>query len=253
MKADIEHYTRLNSILHRWDARWKIVSLTILIFTSAVLQHIQSAFISLMFCLLILFSGSLPLRYILARLGVVNIFLIPCFIVLPFTVPGVQIHVLGMEMSRDGLILASTLYLRAVAIVAASMALIFSTPMTRLLRAAEQLRCPKVLIQIALLTYRYIFTLTWEFNRIRWALTTRGFQNRTALRSYKTLANVVGLTLIHSLERTERIYRAMQCRGYDGTLRTLHSFSTQPADVIKSILCVSFSFFLIWYDYNIPF
>ncbi len=250
MKADIERYARLDSPLHRWDARWKLVSLIVLIFAWAVVSQPWIALACLFFSISVLFTGRLPLHFIFKRLGAVHLFLIPCFIVLPFTVPGQPIDVMGLTINQEGLKLATTLYLRAAAIVILSMALIYSTPMTRLLRAAEKLRVPRVLIQIALLTYRYIFTLSWEASRIRWALATRGFHNRAVLRVYQTWANVIGLTLIRSLERTERIYRAMQCRGYDGTMKTLCGFSTTSMDVVKSSVCVVSAILVLVCDYG---
>jgi cobalt/nickel transport system permease protein len=87
---------------------------------------------------------------------------------------------------------------------------------------------------ITLLTYRYLFTLWWELTRVRWALATRGFQPRGTRRSHRTLANVIGVSLVRSLERTERIHFALQCRGFEGRLRTMHRFHAGPSDWLKA-------------------
>ena len=152
-------------------------------------------------------------------------------------------------MTREGLELAGLLYLRATAIVSFSIALIYTTPMNHLLHAIEALYCPKSLVQITMLTFRYIHTLWMEFLRIRCALSVRAFQNRASIRVYQTWANVIGMTLVRSLERTERVHRAMKCRGYDGRLQRLHSFAAQPMDGIKLVVCLASVAVILYGDF----
>lgn len=220
--------------MHRWDARWKIIAIMVFILATAMLQHLGAAGASLLVSITMLACLRLPARVIIKRMASVNLLLLPCFLIIPFTTPGRTVTYAGVTFSAEGLWLALLFYVRALAIVYASMALIYSTPMTLLLRAAGALKIPHPFIQVALLTYRYLFSLGWEWSNIRNALRTRGFQNQTALRSYKVLANVIGITLIRSLERTDRIYHAMRCRGYEGTIRTLVRFHTQPSDLVLS-------------------
>jgi cobalt/nickel transport system permease protein len=127
------------------------------------------------------------------------------------------------------------LYLRALAIVTLGLAVVYSTPMVVLLRALQAFRLPRVLVEITLLTYRYLFTLWWELTRMRWALAARGFQTRGGLRSHRTLAQVVGVSLVRSMERTERIQLALRCRGFQGRLRTLQNFHSGRADRFKAL------------------
>ncbi len=238
MRAELEYYSHLDSPLHRWDARWKIFTLAIFMFAAAIVSHPLSAVLFLFFGLALLSMGKLPWILISKRLGALQIFLIPCFLILPFTVPGTPLSWSKGWLTYEGSILATLLYLRAVSILVVSMALVYSTPMDQLMHAAEKLKVPRFLVRITLLTYRYIFNLAWELSSVRWALITRGFQNRTALWAYQTWANIVGIILLRGYERTERIYRAMLCRGYDGSMRTFHSFSTRPFDVITTLSCM---------------
>ncbi|MBN2326430.1 MAG: cobalt ECF transporter T component CbiQ [Candidatus Omnitrophica bacterium] len=248
MKAEIEHYAQQDSPIHRWDARWKLASLFALILTAAIVNHPLVAFYALLVSVALLALTRLPLSLIMRRLGVVHFFLIPCFIILPFTASGDRIDIIGFSASWQGAVLALTLYLRAVAIVLISIVLLYSTSMSLLLRAAERLRVPRVLVQVGLLTYRYIFTLANELTNMRRALISRGFRSRLNGATYRTLANMVGITLIRSFERTDRIYRAMQCRGYRGSMHTLHRFAVQGADVGKSAVCLTAAVLLLLID-----
>jgi len=100
-----------------------------------------------------------------------------------------------------------------------SVLLFFSltTPLPELMRAAHFFRCPSVLVELALIMYRYIFLMFEEATRIRSAQKSRlgyaGFGN--TLRSVSTLG---GMLILRSYDRAERNFAAMRCRGYRGVL-----------------------------------
>jgi cobalt/nickel transport system permease protein len=94
---------------------------------------------------------------------------------------------------------------------------------------------PGLLIQLTLLTHRYVFLLMEEFGRLRTALRVRGFRNRADLHSYRTIGQVAGTLLVRSHERSERVAQAMLCRGFDGEFRSLHNFRTTWVDVLAFV------------------
>lgn len=246
MNHEIEKLARGNSPLHTWDARWKLVSLAVFVLVIAVLQSIWSAFIAVLFALALLFISALPKRVVLRRLGIIQMLLLPGLIIIPFSVGFQELG--WLHFSWNGFLFALTLYLRAVAILTISAVLLFSTPMRRLLRAGESIGVPRVLIQVAMLTYRYIYTLSRELTSVRWALATRGFRSRFRWESYRALSNVIGMTLVRSLERTDRVYRAMQCRGYQGYIHTLETFQTRSMDIGKSAIVSLAAIGLLFFD-----
>lgn len=92
-----------------------------------------------------------------------------------------------------------------------------TTPLPELLRAARFFRSPPVLVELALIMYRYIFLLLEEGVRIRSAQRSRlGYVDlRSSLRSGGTLG---GMLVLRSYDRAERSFAAMRCRGYSGAL-----------------------------------
>ena len=100
-----------------------------------------------------------------------------------------------------------------------SVLLFFSltTPLPELMRAAYFFRCPSVLIELALIMYRYIFLMFEEAARIRSAQKARLGYVRFAntVRSVSTLG---GMLILRSYDRAERSFAAMRCRGYRGVL-----------------------------------
>lgn len=95
-----------------------------------------------------------------------------------------------------------------------------TTPLPELMRGARFFRCPPVLVELALIMYRYVFLLMEEGSRIRNAQKARlGFVDfRTGLRSS---GNLGGMLVLRAYDRAERSFAAMRCRGYTGALTAL--------------------------------
>jgi cobalt/nickel transport system permease protein len=235
MRAEAELYARGDSPLHRWDARWKTVTLSVVVAVLVSLGSVRAGLAGVLAALALLACGRLPLGLVLRRLLAAQALLLPCLVILPFTVPGQPMAWGPIRATQEGLELALLLNLRALGILTIGFAVVYSTPMVVWLRAVQALGFPRRLVEITLMTYRYLFTLGWELTRMRWALAVRGFRNRPTRATWRTLAQVVGVTLLRSLERTERVRQALACRGFQGRLRTLHEFRAGPTDWLKSV------------------
>lgn len=235
MRAEAELYARGDSPLHRWDARWKTVTLAVVVAVLVSLGSVRAGLAGVLAALALLACGRLPLGLVLRRLLAAQALLLPCLVILPFTVPGQPMAWGPIRATQEGLELALLLNLRALGILTLGFAVVYSTPMVVWLRAVQALGFPRRLVEITLMTYRYLFTLGWELTRMRWALAVRGFRNRPTRATWRTLAQVLGVTLLRSLERTERVRQALACRGFQGRLRTLHEFRAGPADWLKSV------------------
>ena len=125
--------------------------------------------------------------------------------------------------------------LKATATLTCVLVLLASAPLDVTLKAAHALRLPGVLVQLALLTCRYVFVVADELARLRVALRVRGFRNRATAHSYRTVGQVAGTLLVRGAERAERVGQAMRCRGFDGRFRSLTAFRTRAADVLAFV------------------
>jgi cobalt/nickel transport system permease protein len=248
MKAEAERLARGSSPLHAWDARWKAVTLALVVAVLVSVAHVWVALVGVVLSFGLLACGRLPLGMVLRRLVTAQVLLLPCLLILPFTVPGEPVAWGPIVVRQEGVELALLLNLRALSILAVAFAVIYSTPMVVLLRALQALGLPRRLVEITLMTYRYLFTLGWELTRMRWALAVRGFRNRACFATYRTLAQVTGVTLLRSLERTERVRQALYCRGFQGQLRTLHEFRSGPLDWLKAGICLVLAVGIVMVD-----
>ena len=80
------------------------------------------------------------------------------------------------------------------------------------------------------------------------AMKARGFVKKPNIYTMKVMGGFVGTLLIRSFERTERIYKAMLSKGYQGEFLTLVEFNAGSKDVIKAVLVLAVSIGLFSVD-----
>jgi len=250
MNLRLEYLPTTDSLLSRLDPRWKLAGLLLTIFVIAVLTTIQTTVLALGGAMLLAALSRLPLGWYLARIaalaGVLSIFVV----LLPFMLHrGEPEWTLGpVTFSWYGLRVALLLCLKALAIVTLTLVLLATAPLNANLKAAYALRVPRLLVQVALLTYRYVFVIFAELGRLRVALRVRGYRNRATRHSYRTVGHVSGALLVRGLERAERVSHAMRCRGFDGQFRSLDAFRTTSSDLVFFLVLLLGSGALFFWD-----
>lgn len=93
--------------------------------------------------------------------------------------------------------------------------LTLTTSIPALLNALVALRTPPLLVAILASMYRYINVLIEEFNAMRRAAVSRNLNGSNQWQR-KVIGNMMGSLFIRTYERGERVYQAMQARGYQG-------------------------------------
>jgi cobalt/nickel transport system permease protein len=137
---------------------------------------------------------------------------------------------------------AAGLLLKAVAAVSCMYFLALTTPMTEFFRALRRLRFPKLAVELMELIYRFIFVLTDTANQIYVAQSSRlGYCGLRA--AYKSLGVLVSMLFVRAYKRSDRIYTALDSRGYDGELHTMDIM--YPHNVTYYLVSGIFIFVLI--------
>lgn len=172
------------------------------------------------------------LRTAFRRLIPVNLFGLVLLLVLPLsTAPAPWFSVGRVGYSREGLLLALVIAVKANAIVLWIMALLGSLDTVRLGHALQHLGVPGKLAHLLLFTIRYLDVLHGEYLRLRAAMKLRGFRPGVNAHTYRTYGYLVGMLLVRSADRSERIVAAMKCRGFRGRFHVFHRFAFTPRDV----------------------
>ena len=170
------------------------------------------------------------------RLAPVNWFLLVLAMLLPLTADGTPLVQWGpLRWTREGFLLAAAIVLKTNAIVLAIVVLLGSLDVSTLGHAMSHLRVPDKLIHLLLFTVRYVDVLHRESQRLWAAMKIRGFRPRMNLHTYRAYGYLVGMLLVRSLDRAERIVDAMKCRGFRGRFYLLDHFELSPYDAWFSL------------------
>ena len=236
----LEEFAQGHSLLHRLDPRVKLLAALCWSCLIATSDHLSLLAWALGCSLALTAMGRLPTSKLCARFAFVNVCIALFWITLPFSLPGDNVFSLGpLQASREGLLLALRITLKCNAILLAVTALLGSSTIFALVHALRHLALPEKLIHMFFFTFRYFQIMHSEYLRLREAMRVRCFTPRTNLHSYKSYAQLMGMLLVRSLDRAERVREAMLCRGYAGKLWGFEHFSIKRQDVAFS------TFFLI--------
>ncbi|MCW2835166.1 MAG: Cobalt transporter, inner rane subunit [Nocardioides sp.] len=208
-----------HSPVHQAPAHLKIaflVSFMLVVVATPVPWLAAFAAYAAVLAVLVALSG-VPALYLARRL-VIETPVLAFAVLLPFIATGPTVDLLGLSLSRPGLVAGGGLVVKATLGVLASLLLAATTEPRDLLAGLERLRVPSQLVQIMGFMVRYLDVVSDELRRMKTARESRGFTARDP-RHWPVIGRSAGALFIRSFERGERVHLAMISRGYDGTVR----------------------------------
>lgn len=213
-----------------------------LISTSPVVPFI----VFLLLTFLIIFEAKIPCKFYLKFLSVPFVFAFITFVFMALFF-GVGAHVLelgifNLAVTADGSNLGILVFARMLGGFSCLAFLALTTPMTELFSVLELFKIPKIVLEIAMLMYRYIFVFLDEaINMYRSQETRLGYSSLK--RSFKSMGMLGSNLFIKTWLKGEQSYVAMESRCYDGSIKT---FKTHKNMSIKNLLVLlSFESFLL--------
>lgn len=237
-----DRYRHRESPLHRLDPRVKVVGTLAFILSNLLLP--DGAWAGFAAALLAAVGASVLARlgpgYALKRALLALPFALAAFTTL-FALPGRplwagQFGPWDLVITEPGLLRFTSILLRSWLSVQAAVLLVAATPFPDILHALRHLRVPEVLVSIISFMYRYLFVLVDETLRLLRAREARSAR-RDGLRSggslswrARTAGSMAGQLFLRSYDRSDRIYNAMQARGYSGHPLTLNPHVMQRRD-----------------------
>lgn len=137
------------------------------------------------------------------------LFVLPVFLVMVFFLD---------KAGFSGFWRAVLLSVRVLGGTSAMYFLAFTTPIFEILLILRHIRVPKVFVELSLLIYRYIFVFADEAARMKLAQEVRlGYSTRQ--RWLESLALLSGNLFQRALDQGEKVFLAMESRGYTGDLK----------------------------------
>jgi cobalt/nickel transport system permease protein len=244
------------SLIHRWDVRCKIVTILAYSFAVASLRHLSAAALALGLSLVVLLISKVSFHKVMLRVVALTGFLGMMLVVMPLTVPvhpGDTLVVFGdlewLDVNLRGMVLAATIAAKAMAVALLMEPLLSTAPLPVTLHGLSRLGVPDMAGQMVLLSYRYLHVFTHEARRMTAGMQARGFAKKTDMDTLKALANFLGMLFVRSFERTERVFDAMQARGYKGRFPSPCDLRIQWQDILKTGIWVAAGTALVFFDY----
>jgi cobalt/nickel transport system permease protein len=205
------------SYLSGVDPRARIIFAVAVTVIVAMLRGTPALVFALAAALLLVASARISPGDLLRRMIPLELLLAALATVLPFPTYG-----------HDSLRLAAVIALKANAAVLVVTALAGTMDAVTLGHALAHLYVPQRLAQLLLFMVRYFDVLGREYGRLTAAMRIRCFRPRMNGHTYRTFGYLVGMLLVRSFDRSERVLAAMKCRGFRGHYFMLDHFAFVP-------------------------
>ncbi|RRJ83027.1 cobalt ECF transporter T component CbiQ [Aestuariirhabdus litorea] len=221
----------LNPWLARLDPRARLLLALLFAATVVSLQQPLTLLVALGGALALALASGLRPALLLKRLLALEGFMLVLVLMLPFSVPGEPLFQLGpLSASGAGLERALVILLKANAVVVALLTLAGTLEPIVFGHALARLGVPDKLVHLLLFTLRYVDLLFAEYQRLRLAMRARAFAPASNGHTWRSYGYLIGMLLVRSLERAQRIQAAMKCRGFNNRLLLVDASRWQGAD-----------------------
>lgn len=235
------HSNKLRNVNPYFKVLFAIVTMLVsLISTSPVIPLT----IFLLFTFLILFEAKIPVKFYLKFLTIPLTFALITFIfMMIFFGVGQNIFELGffnLGITADGFNRGFLVFARIMGGFSCVAFLALTTPMTELFIILEDIKIPKIVIELAMLMYRYIFVFLDEAINMYHSQETRNGYS-TLKKSYKSMGMLISNLFIKTWIKGEQTYIAMESRCYDGSIKTMNDIGS-----VRNIGIKNFSLLILF-------
>jgi len=176
-----------------------------------------------------------------------NTFIILLWLILPFSIKGEKIlKIYFFTITKEGLIETIKISLKYNSIIIITILLLQELNIMHLIHSIRHFYIiPDKISVLIYFYYRYLAETENELKRLLNAVKIRGFIPSTNLHTYKTYANLITHLFIRSYERSQNVYNAMLCRGFNGKIWIWEHFALHKKDLFFLvvnifIICIIF-------------
>lgn len=254
----IGQYIPGNSIIHRLDARVKIILTMVFIVTLFVINTPISYGMFTVFTVVLVFSSRVPIKYILkgvkpmlfilAFTAVINIFMTPGDYIWSLSFPNGW----RLGITSEGIVLAVKMIVRLLLLVMGTSVLTLTTTplmltdgIENLLKPLNKIKVPSHEIAMMMtIAIRFIPTLAEETDKIMKAQMARGadFESGNIIKRAKAMVPLLVPLFISAFRRADDLAIAMESRCYHGgkNRTRMKQMKTTYLDFVASAIMVVF-------------
>jgi cobalt/nickel transport system permease protein len=224
------------SFLREWDTSLKIPALLVLMLSMAfVREPVLLPVLPLVATVLYALSG-LPFSSLTSVLKapLALVLAVGIFIVI-FSGGETFLSIGPLSLSSEGSIQAAGILVRVASVIAVGAVATGTTSLVGLSRSLRRMLVPPLMVDMGMLTGRYIMVIGEDHRQMSLARKLRGYRSgRWFLQDLRVVAPSAATLLIRSFGRSERVFCAMKLRGYGQPHREGCSGSAQrsPRDIL---------------------
>ena len=216
MKLGLDKYVYLDSYIHRWQCRPKLIAFIALIFSFTFINKLTFLPIAIIITTLLFYFSKLPLSFLISRLRYPGIFILAVVILLPLLTGDTILFSWGwLHLKKEGCLLMLIIVTRFVCILTTTLVLLATSPFLNLIKSLNSLGLSPIISDMMLLTYRYLEQFSDRLETMKKAIRLKGFNlHKYNHKQLTIVANLIGSLLVRSYEDSQRVYQAMKLRGY---------------------------------------
>ncbi len=233
-------YIDNDSLFHRWEPRTKTIAMVGSVFLISALNQVSLVIIA--FLTLFIMVNIMGLRGV--ELVKKTSRLLPFIILMsiPIILGG------GLDIDKERVNTALLLGFKGLSSLYLMFLLFYSQPLVDLLAALSYMKIPDTLMSVLFLTWRYVFILGEKLRRMYKALSARLFKPSLDRITFNTMGQIMGGTIIKSLDTSDTVYKAMQARGFTGKIPVSRPREIKVRDLLKTLGLIGFFIALIFIE-----
>ena len=237
MMHGLDAHASLDSPLHRWEPRCKLIGLVVLIFAFSFIQDLRLLPAMLLTSSVLYYVSCLPARFLLTRLRAPGLFLLVVVVLLPFLVgPTVLFRIGPLAFREEGCLQMLLVVAKFMSVLTTGLVLFGTAPFLTMVNAMRAVGLPPLLADMTLFSYRYIYEIGGDLETMETAMGLRGFRARSPSgRSLRILSSLAGSILVRTYEKSDRVHKAMILRGYGRSVRPRERTQASERDVIALV------------------
>jgi cobalt/nickel transport system permease protein len=212
----LEELTRKDTPIHRFQPSAKLI-ITV-IYLIAIISfgpyQISGLIPYILYPIIFMILGEIPFRPLFYRVLIALPFALAVGISSLIFNKNIAIYIFGMGIS-EGLLSFCSILLKTVLTVLAVLVLISTTSINELMYVMVRFKIPPIIVIQIMMTYHYVRLLLEEVSAMYHSYILRAPKEKGI--KLKDMAPFLGQLIIRSFDRAERIYKAMQCKGFEGS------------------------------------
>jgi len=204
-----DKYSYLKSHIHILNPKIKILLSFFFILLLSILPLEVLIWVSpiiLILLIIIIYLSKIPILYIIKR----------SLLIIPIIIPVILIN----TIFRDEMVIEISILflLRSFISILILILLVSTTKFHTIISTLAKWRFPTIFLIILSFMYRYFFLLIDELEKMIRSVKLRSSETKKKV-LFKSYTNIMGVLMIKSFDRAERVFQAMEMRGSDDNWR----------------------------------